>query len=372
MFEILEPILKDKPGFHITWELTLKCNLDCSYCDSNGHDNSVPHPDTEECLKTLDFLLKYVDLYMTYKAPQHRSAILNVFGGEAIYHPGFVTILEEARKRYEQYRNKWYLSIHCVTNAVAAEHTWKKILDNVDSFTISYHTESRSDQQQQVRNNILLLKETGKWYQCSILMHPKHFDNNLEMIEWCKDNNIPYLPRQLDQHKDSEDFKYQPEQIVWFDNLYKKKETKTISVLEVKEEKTNISEVGRACCGGTGFCVDQDTDNSTFFIPDNKFEGWSCSVNWFFVFVKQTERAIYVNKDCKMNFNGEVAPIGYLDDAEHILQDLEINLTNNTMPVIKCKKRACWCGLCAPKARTEDLYNTMMLSNYIIPQQIEV
>jgi hypothetical protein len=108
------------------------------------------------------------------------------------------------------------------------------------------------------------------------------------------------------------------------------------------------------------------------FIPDNKFEGWSCSVNWFFIFVKQTERAIYVNKDCKMNFNGEVAPIGYLSDAETILQDLEINLTNNTMPVITCKKRACWCGLCAPKAKTQDLYNTMMLSNYIVPQQIEV
>jgi MoaA/NifB/PqqE/SkfB family radical SAM enzyme len=60
------------PHFQITWEATLKCNLDCSYCSPNDHNNKIPHPSLEDCLKTVDFLLEYVDVYMENKNPKHR------------------------------------------------------------------------------------------------------------------------------------------------------------------------------------------------------------------------------------------------------------------------------------------------------------
>ena len=349
--------------FHMDWEITMKCNLDCSYCSS--HDNKTHHPPLEDCLKTVDFLLKYADLYMEHKPEGQRYATLNLLGGESIYHPDFNTILEEIRLRYKPYEHKWKLKVHCITNGVTTETKWNKILNSVDSFTISYHTESTEKQQNQVKNNLLALKETGKWYQCAILMHPDYFDNNLSMIEWCKEHEIIYLPRQLDQDKGNTKFSYKQEQVIWFDALYKKNSTKIIESSKLEnaiqsEEKTDMAKIGRACCGGEPLCVNNDHNNRVFFVPDNNFEGWSCSVNWFFVFIKQLDQTIYLNKDCRMNFDGTVGPYGYLKDADKILEELADNFKNNTLPVINCKKTKCWCGICSPKASNKVLYDEMM------------
>ena len=367
-FKTLEPI-NQSPIFHIDWELNMKCNLDCSYCGS--HDNSISNPSYESCLATLDFLLEYANLYMQYKPDNHKVVLLNLFGGEAIFHPNFVEILEEARKRHAKYKDVWQLRIHCITNAVTTEKKWKQILNSVDSFTVSYHTESTHRQQQQTKNNLLLLRDTDKWYQCSIMMHPEYFENNLEMIEFCKHNNIKYIPRQLDQIKGNTKFNYKQEQVIWFDTLYKRKSTIQIESKKLEDakkspNKTNMSKVGRACCGGESFAVDENFNEQVFFVPDNRFEGWSCSVNWFFVFVKQVEKNIYLNKDCRMTFDGTVGPIGSIDQADQILSTLKSNLENNTLPVITCKKELCRCGMCAPKAETELLY-TKIMQKYTIP-----
>ena len=54
----IEPI--DPLGFQVAWEITLKCNMDCSYC-GDGHNNKTLHPNKEECLKTVDFYYSFQD-----------------------------------------------------------------------------------------------------------------------------------------------------------------------------------------------------------------------------------------------------------------------------------------------------------------------
>jgi MoaA/NifB/PqqE/SkfB family radical SAM enzyme len=49
----IEPV--NPLGFQVAWEITLKCNMDCSYC-GDGHNNKTLHPNKEECLKTVDFI----------------------------------------------------------------------------------------------------------------------------------------------------------------------------------------------------------------------------------------------------------------------------------------------------------------------------
>jgi hypothetical protein len=83
-------------------------------------------------------------------------------------------------------------------------------------------------------------------------------------------------------------------------------------------------------------------------------------VNHFFLYVKQVNGEVFVNKDCKMNFNGQVGPIGNLNNTQHILQTLREHLATDSLPVIQCKKHSCWCGLCAPKAKNFDDYNKIM------------
>lgn len=70
------------PSFLLDWEVTKLCNLDCSYCgtsmETGGHNNNTEHPPLKDCLRTIDFMYKYVDQYMKYKRPSQRKVILNV------------------------------------------------------------------------------------------------------------------------------------------------------------------------------------------------------------------------------------------------------------------------------------------------------
>jgi sulfatase maturation enzyme AslB (radical SAM superfamily) len=110
-FETLEPAIdpNNRITFLLDWELTMKCNLDCSYCPTGiqgNHDNSTKHPPKNECIKALEFMFDYVDLYMRTKPKGIRYVILNVYGGEALHHPNIVEILGQVKKLYKPYQRR--------------------------------------------------------------------------------------------------------------------------------------------------------------------------------------------------------------------------------------------------------------------------
>jgi pyruvate-formate lyase-activating enzyme len=368
-FESLEPAIdpENRITFLLDWELTLKCNLDCSYCETGmhgGHDNSIPHPPLEQCLKTIDFMYKYVDLYMRHKIKGIKYVILNVYGGESLHHPDIVEILAACRQRYqEQYQNEWHLTITTTTNAIVSEKKIDKIIPFIDEFTCSYHTENSNKQKQQFKRNLNKIKSAGKRLKVIALMHAESelFTDAQELTDWCNSNQIRVLPRQIDHGLTKTQFNYNAQQVKWFDSLYQTKSFNTRPSVEIKvvEEKFDLTDSGRACCGGRQVCKDNNQRERHFFV-ENKFPDWFCSVNEFFLFIKQVNGEIYVNKDCKMNFTGEVAPIGTLDAAEALLDWTRNNLKNHTMPVIQCKKYRCVCGLCAPKAKNLETFNSIM------------
>jgi hypothetical protein len=78
------------------------------------------------------------------------------------------------------------------------------------------------------------------------------------------------------------------------------------------------------------------------------------------LYVKQVNGEVYVNKDCKMNFDGKVGPIGNLADTTNIINTLSAQLATQTLPIIQCKKYKCLCGLCAPKAKSLDTYKKII------------
>jgi len=176
------------------------------------------------------------------------------------------------------------------------------------------------------------------------------------MIEWLNQNDIKYLARQLD-HPLEVDFNYNQQQVVWFEGLYKK----SLGHAVMRDNKADLSDTGRACCGGRSLCADQNRRNPQKFVS-NKFPGWYCSVNHFFLYVKQVNGKVYVNKDCKMNYDGTVGPIGNLNDIAPMLTQAR----DTDKPVIRCANKKCRCGLCAPKAEDIDTYKSIM-RKYEIP-----
>jgi len=369
-YHAVEPAIdpQNKPTFLLDWELTLKCNLDCSYCKSDlygGHWNSSSHPPLSECLQTIDFMMQYVDMYMDHKPKWSKAVVLNVYGGESLYHPNIDTILYQVHLKHQNYKNSWPLTVSCTSNLIVKQNLLEKVEPYINEWTASYHCEAKSKQKETFKNNVKYLVDKGNSVKVIVLMHSdqSYWPELLEIIEWCKINDIHCLPRALDGNRVSN---YNQDQIEWFNNLYVSKTPNTAKTEQIENLKNTaqtekpFSAVGRACCGGRKICTNENYKKNIFFIPDNNFTGWSCSVNWFFLYIKQYTKEIFVNKDCKMNFNNEVGPIGYLDNYQDLINQTKINLDQQTMPVITCKKDKCLCGLCAPKALTYDKFNDIM------------
>lgn len=342
----------------------MKCNLNCSYCPTGvygGHDNTTKHPPLDECLNTIDFMFEYANIYMQRKPKGIKYVILNVYGGESLHHPDIVKILEAVHECYRPYRDSWHLTITTTTNAIVSTKKLGKIIPLIDEFTVSYHSENTNTQKQQFKDNLLAIQSANCRQKCIVLMHgdSAKFTDSQAMIEWLVQNNIKYLPKQLDNNMDyvfrKDTLNYDKQQVVWFENLYQT----NLDHAEIKKDKTVLSNTGRACCGGRQLCSDQQYNQPQKFVS-NTFPGWYCSVNHFFLFVKQVTREVFVNKDCKMNFEGHRGSIGSLDHTELLLQQAQ------NPPIIRCANHRCYCGLCAPKAEHLDTYKAIM-KKYEIP-----
>ena len=381
------------PSFLLDWEVTKLCNLDCSYCGTGwefgGHDNSTKHPPLEECLKTIDFMYKYVDLYMQYKKPSQRKVVLNVYGGESLFHPDIVQILQACRDRYAQYQDRWYLTVTCTTNGVVGERRWQEIVPLIDVFTVSYHTENLPKQKQQYINNVLYLKEQQKKFKCVIMMHndPELWKDSASMIEFCQAHELSHVAKPLDNEQP--EMMYTAEQFAtlktfWINRVPKRQTleyVKKMDTVGIDTEKVQSIKQGRPCCGGRRLSVNGDLKSSLTFVPKQGFRGWSCSVNWFFLYIQQVNRLVHTNRDCQMSpITNQVGPIGSLDNTDEILATLKHQFDTKTMPVIECKKELCMCGFCAPKAEkledfrglifrhvNEDVFDSLQLTqNFLI------
>jgi len=344
-FTTLEPV-RDK-FFHVEWETTLKCNLDCSYC-GDGHDNKLPHPSLTESLDTVDFIFEYVNYYMERKPQEHRHVNINVFGGESLFHPKIIEILKYLRNKRQEY--DFSCNVSTITNAIVGPKLWSNLAQYLDYYTISYHAESTTKQQQMLKNNVLYLKSKNKNFQVNIMMHNKHWDNCIAMENWCKENDIKYHLRQIDHDWFDRRFNYTADQSEYLTG--EKPAGLGLIAIAALTGQIDLSNHGRACCGGQPMCCGS---NEVDYVKGNNFKNWSCSVNEFFLYIKQNTGEVYTNKDCKMNFKNKVGPIGHLKDTKSILDSIKKN------PVITCKKKSCWCGLCAPKAKYKEDYERIMV-----------
>jgi pyruvate-formate lyase-activating enzyme len=352
------------PSFLLDWELTKLCNLDCSYCPTGidgGHDNTTKHPSLEDCLRSIDFMYEYVDQYMKYKKESQRKVILNVYGGESLFHPDIVEILEAVRSKYEQYKNSWYLTVICTTNGVVGRTQWERIIPLIDEFTVSYHAENYPKQKQQYLDNITYLKSINKRFKCIIMMHndPELFADSENVIDFCRNNDIRYVVKPLDNQQP--EWQYTSQE-------YSKLKTYWMIPESVNQNKVQAIQEGRSCCGGRRLSINGDLKSNVGFVPKQGFKGWSCSVNWFFLFVRQLDGEVFTNKDCRMSTTGENESLGNIKEANKIISTLKNQLETNTMPIIKCKKDICRCGFCAPKAESEQDFRILIKRN--VPDNI--
>jgi hypothetical protein len=298
---------------------------------------------------------------MSSKIKGIKYVILNVYGGEALYHPDIVEILEKCRERYNaSYKDRWHLTITTTTNAIVPEKRFNKIIPLIDEFTTSYHAENTAKKKEQFKNNLLNIKNNNKRLKCVVLMHTDSqlFDDTVEIQNWLQQQQIKFLPRQLDDTRDN----YNTEQIQWFDDFYRKKQSnkeQPIKFVATNDGNYDLTQTGRSCCGGRQLCLDQNYKHTDYYVK-NSFPDWYCSVNEFFVYIKQVNGEVFVNKDCRMNFHNQIGPIGNLSDTKKLLDETRKIVSSDNPPVIQCKKSRCYCGLCAPKSQDFNKFKSIM------------
>jgi hypothetical protein len=303
-------------------------------------------------------MFEYADQYMQHKPKGLKYVVLNVYGGEALHHPDIVEILSQIQEKYQPYRDRWHLTVTNTTNAIVPNEKLKKIIPYIDEFTVSSHVESTDKQKAQFKENLLTIRDADKRLKCIVMMHDNTqlFQEARDFLSWLNKNQIRLLAKQIDSNNARA---YTEQQIQWFNSEYQSKTYGIANKIKDSHRSSDLSDVGRACCGGRQSCINQNYRERQYYILDNKFPNWYCSVNEFFLFVKQVNGEVYVNKDCKMRFDGTVGPIGNLSNANNIINELKNQLVAG-QPVIQCKIPKCRCGLCAPKAKDLDTYKLIM------------
>jgi hypothetical protein len=353
----------NKMGFLIDWLLTLKCNFDCAYCAIGpyGHDNSTKHPPLEKCITMLKQMYKYTDVMMQNKKNNFKDVILNVYGGEAIYHPEIENILIATTEEFEPYKNKWRIRRRLTTNATATEKKWKTICDHVEGITFSYHSESSEKMKTLFKKNIEYVVKIKKEHDIIVCMYPNslYWKDCLSFLEYCTKLNLNARPKLLDGPLGVYDEKKLEElrpYIKKFDSIDVKKITGEI----------RIDNQARGCCGGRSMCTNRNIKDYKTLIPrDLGFEGWHCSANQFFLHGNNVYGTYYTNKDCRVTLDGKIGSIASIDTMEDYIEKIKTQISKKkVMPSLQCVQKKCLCGTCAPKSvHKENLYSIMKIYN---------
>lgn len=348
---------KNKMGFLIDWLLTLKCNYDCTYCPIGlgGHDNSTQHPALDRCITMLKQMYQYTDAIMEYKNNTFKDAILNVYGGEALYHPDIEKILIESTREYEKYSARWRLKRRITTNATATEKLWHKVCEHVEGITFSYHSQGPKKMKTLFKKNIDHSVKIKKEHDIIVCMYP-HTDywlDCLDFLKYCVDNKLNARPKLLDG-PEGVYTESQLEQLIPY--------IKNFDATDIKKINKNkrVDSYGRGCCGGRQMCTNRNIKEYTTTISrELGFKGWHCSANQFFLHGNNVYGTYYTNKDCRMKLDGTIGPIANMDTMEKYIENMSKS-DNNSLPTLLCAQRRCHCGTCAPKSIYKQNLNDIM------------
>lgn len=334
---------KDKMGFLLDWLLTLKCNYDCAYCPIGpyGHDNSTQHPSYDRCITMLEQMFEYTDTVMSIKKPAFKDVIMNIYGGESIYHPRITDIIEATTRLYEKYSDNWRLRKRITTNGTASEKNWKILCDHTDGFTMSYHSTGPAKLKNLFKKNLEYLVSIKKEYDMIVCMYPREWKDCIDFLNYCRDNKFNVRPKLLDG----------PLGVYSSEQLNDLKEFMDGDELDDLKTGEVVMKQARGCCGGRKMCFNRNIKETHTLVPRGPmgFKGWHCSANQFFLHGNNVSGEYFTNKDCHVRLDGTRGPIATIDDMQEYIDKMK-TYTSVSFPTLVCAQSECLCGTCAPKS----------------------
>lgn len=350
--------LLDGDMFYVTWDLGKRCNYDCSYCPASRHDNVSSHASLDMLKSNVDFLYRYVSLYMQKRS--NKDASVSFTGGEPTVNPSFIEFISHLRSVHrDRYADQFNCRFTLTSNGAMSAKMAESIIANMDHITISYHAEADPKIKQQVIDRIDQFAAKGFSMSINVMFHAEHFDECVGICDRLKAKGIRYVPRVIGEEPDSKPtfaHRYTEDQLRWMDTHWgKSKPTSSAG-----DNALGLT-IGRPCCGARSMCLSSTAGSTTSkFVNNREFTGWYCSVNWFFMHIEQQTGMVYHHQTCQARFDNTRGPIGSLAESGKILAELERNMSANSMLTVVCTKKLCGCGLCSPKSKLADSYKAVM------------
>ena len=231
----------------VEWNLGKRCNLDCTYCPTEIHDNFSPHTDIailEKAVNKLSNLGKPIRISLT--------------GGEPCVHPKIENLLKHMRSRVE-----W---INITTNATRTA-SWYVSQSSVDHWVFSLHYED-DDWKKRV-NKIVNIQNINPHLkmQINVMAHHEYIGRVKESVDIFEHNNVPYVIRRIrwtERHDYFDDMKYNLDDLEW---LLSKTATAKPNVIIDEDKYYHANDIIKEKL--------------------NHFKGWSCAagveslmINW--------------------------------------------------------------------------------------------
>jgi len=327
--------------YQIIWDLGRRCSYSCSYCPPHRNNKTSSFIDYSTLCSTMDKVAEYSYLYDSFRQKPAKKK-LSFTGGEPTVHPEFFSFLEYIKDNFPEF------SRGLTTNGWFNDKILDKVKKLTTGGTLSYHCEATPKMKEKVVNNSIALRDNFK---VNVMFHKDFFDECVKVCDTLQKNNVNFIPRIIgDEEVDEKAIemgyahRYTRTQMSWFRNYWKE--------LGQETAETGFSQkgLGRPCCGGRCFKAD---GLDSYFLSDTNFYGWSCMVNWFFLFLNSELDIVYTHQTCSVNLEGKVAPLGKISDFNKIIDELGDYLFSKKIPMIKCPKNFCGCGMCITKSKTD-------------------
>lgn len=234
-------------SIHVEWNLGKRCNLDCSYCPAEIHDNHSPHTD-------ISILEQAVDKLASLDKPVR----ISLTGGEPCVHPKIEALIAYMRSRVD-----W---INITTN-ITRTAQWYINQPLVNHWVYSLHFEDDAWEERSCKIADIKNEDPNRLFQVNIMAHHQYMDRVRKAVDFFDHENIPYVLRRIrwtERHDWFDDMKYDSSDLKW---LLENESTATPNVV-VDDKKVYHA-------------------NDVIKEHKNNFEGWSCAagveslmINW--------------------------------------------------------------------------------------------
>jgi MoaA/NifB/PqqE/SkfB family radical SAM enzyme len=164
----------------VEWNLTRRCNFDCTYCSKYTHDNFSEWKDLKQYKEVINKLVRCTD----------KELWVSLTGGEPCIYPHLMELV-----KYCKDSGVHYLSL-CSNGSRSIEY-YLKLMKYLDNIIISYHFETTIDRLSPILALRKYIEDTKKTMHVHVMMLPGHFDQAKEVIKILKENDVLFAIRRI-------------------------------------------------------------------------------------------------------------------------------------------------------------------------------